>query len=62
MSLIADYLLSSHVESLSSMSSRRYINMRLCEDDDYLVYWADWLLGSDHSNLLIQAVREVKMY
>ena len=58
MSLIADYLLSSHVESLSS---RRYINMRLCEDDDYLVYWADWLLGSDHSNLLIQAVREVKM-
>ena len=60
MSLIADYLLSSHVESLSSMSSRRYIT-RLFEDDDYLVYWADWLLGSDHSNLLIQAVREVKM-
>ena len=57
MSLIADYLLSSHVESLSS---RRYIT-RLYEDDDYLVYWADWLLGSDHSNLLIQAVREVKM-
>ena len=40
MSLIVDYLLSSHVESLSSMSSRRYIT-RLYEDDDYLVYWAD---------------------